>query len=188
METQEYKTIKPEFFKSGFRFRQITREGQFAVFHKVGLKGPLHPATFDAGFEVVIISDNPAYVMGGVEIPAGEAFPSPEQWGHKGWTYTNLLAAEKKFEDLLGKTPATLVESEEPEVAAPIGETKPLAEMIIPVLKFTTKELANTNKIDYNEAATWIKQALGENKIEFLGEERRNVKGKPSKVFGAKTT
>lgn len=202
MET-EYKTLATEFVKSGFRFRQIIRENQFAIFHKVALKGGAHATTFDAGFEVVVIANHPAYEMGGVQIPAGEAFPSPEQWGSRGWTYTNLLAAEQKFESLLGKKAeimpeASVPEEDEPETveATPIISNshrgrapKERIPLNFPPTDFSVKDLAEFNKVEYGDADFFIKQQLASGSVKFLREERRAVKGKLSKIFAVvKTT
>jgi len=195
----EYKILDTEFEKSGFRFRQLRREGFTAIYHKAGLKGPKHPVSFDAGFEVVVISENPRYTLNnGLNwIEAAEGYPSPEMWGSRGWTFTNLLAAENKYESLLGKKSAVVEtsESEESEESVPNnsvnneapkhrGRTKgERPQLLIEALEFSCKDLAEANKVEYPIAAVFIKEAVEAGSLKFVREERRQAKGKPTKIY-----
>jgi hypothetical protein len=69
-----YKLLEPEITKSGFRFRQLVREGDIAIFHKVHLPSISHPKAKDAGFEVVVIQKHNEHERApGVIIEAKEA-------------------------------------------------------------------------------------------------------------------
>jgi len=189
-----YKPLETEFVRSGFRFRQIRREGDIAIFHKLALQGlpqsAPHISTFDAGFETVAIGRHDDYEMAGVKIEAAESYPGNEQWGTKGWTYTTLYDAELRYERLLGRLAAETSSPLKEGVPTPVEhKRRPRGEpltLTIPVGEFSTKELAETNKVDYPSAFLWLKAALGESSpaIKFLREERRNAKGKPSKIYG----
>lgn len=63
-------------------------------------------------------------------------------------------------------------------------------DLVIPVGEFTIGELAEKNSMKYPRAFLWVKAALGENRVEFVREEKRNTRGKPSKLYRAivKTT
>lgn len=191
-----YKPLGTEFIKSGFRFRQLFRENDVAVFHKVGMKGLKHPVNFDAGFETVKISRHDAYERDGNIIEAGEAMPSPEQWGASGWSYSNLFAAESKFEELLGRktinvnnpaindTDETVSSEEAVREPGQRGRAKgPRPVLNLPETEFTVKELAEFNKVEYPVAFLFIKEALEKTEIKFLRTERRNVKGKESSIY-----
>jgi len=81
--------MKTEFQKGGFSFRQIKREGAVALFDR-SKNGRTH-------FEVAIITAHGPYELVGVKFPAGESYPSSEQWGQKGWTYTTREEADERF-------------------------------------------------------------------------------------------
>lgn len=51
-------------------------------------------------YEVAQIRWAEARVMGGQHIPAGERYPSAEEWGAMGWTYRNKQDAVKKLMSL----------------------------------------------------------------------------------------
>lgn len=187
-----YKPLETEFTKNGFRFRQIRREGDIAIFHKLALEGlprsAPHTSTYDAGFETAVISRHDGYEMAGNKFDPAEMYPSNEQWGTKGWTYHTLYEAELRFDRLLGKIPEAKVVGEE----VPAKPRRPRGEPInltIPVGEFTVGELASKNSVDYSIAFQWNKAAVAANQVQFLREERRNAKGKPSKIFtGTKTS
>lgn len=102
-----------------------------------------------------------------------EMYPSTGQWGKQGWSYLNKGGAKAKMESLLTQA----IESDNEEKK----------EITIPVAEFTTNELATHNSIGYIEATAFIKEAITNGSIQFLKMERKNVKGKESKVY-IKTT
>lgn len=96
-----------------------------------------------------------------------ELYPSASQFGFIAWSYKNLTAAENCFDELN---------------KAVIQEAK--AEFAIPEEEFTTTELADKNNTNYIIASNFIKN--NPDKIKFVREERRNLKGKMTKIFSKK--
>ena len=81
------------FGQSGFTLTQLKRAGRVAIYVQAKRRQP--PA-----YEVVLIRKHEAYTAFGKEIPAGECYPSSEQWGLCGFTYRTIEAAERKFREL----------------------------------------------------------------------------------------
>jgi len=91
------KKLEKEFVKKGFKFTQVTRKGDVAIYKQesVAVKDP------KANYEVVIIKSHNGYEIGGSKIAAAEVYPGSTQWGLLGWTYSDLPAAEKRFKKLI---------------------------------------------------------------------------------------
>lgn len=179
-----YKPLETEFMADGFRHTQIKREGDFAIFHKVGIKGVKHPKSFDAGFETVIITRHDGYEIGGVKVEPAECYSSSSTWGVKGWTYKTLYSAQCKFDIITGKTQPVAITSEN-ETSEPVSvkPSKIDSTLYVFPLEFSTKDFAEANKIEYSDAFLFIKESVNNNTIKFLREERRAAKGKLSKIF-----
>lgn len=88
-------TIKTEFSRKGFHFRQIYRHGQFAVFERTRL-----PNFTQKHYETVRLKPFPAHFTFGRQFDAGEAYPSSEQWGSYGFTIPTESAALAKVEEM----------------------------------------------------------------------------------------
>jgi hypothetical protein len=88
------KEIPPAFRQNGFEFKLLLREGNIALFRKT------KPGLGFEIFEVVIIQRHDTFVIHGKEIEAAEHVPSSEQWGVKGWTYSDRVSAGRKFDQL----------------------------------------------------------------------------------------
>jgi len=175
-----YKPLPIPYSKNGFEHTQLFREGDIAIFHKVHLN-----PRFDAGFETVIISRHDGYEMAGVMIEPAECYPSPEMWGTRGWTFQNLLSARNKFTRLLkgdlpdadvAVTPEADEDSVNDETPTPSSSVK---DLLIPVGEFKTQQLADHNKVHYNDARAFIKLNLG-TKIKEIGPDQTH-KGKGKK-------
>ena len=199
-----YKPLDTTFKKSGFRFRQLIREGDLAIFHKVHLENSLCPKETDAGFEVVVIQKNDEHIMGGVTIEAKESLPGNEKWGSKGWTYKNLLEAEKRFERLKnGDIPEDSIEispdfEEEPVLDTSTQQEEPATKTIpqwpkslkreelkFPEGRFTKKEFAELNGIPYSTAHPAIENMLDQ-EVEFVGKRKKEGRGKQSAEYQKK--
>ena len=86
----------PAVFRSGgFDFKLLARDGDIALFRKT------KPRLRFESLEVVIIQRHETFEIEGKLIPAGEHLPSSEQWGVKGWTYSDRLSADRKFNQLI---------------------------------------------------------------------------------------
>lgn len=88
------KILEKEFTFKNFKFKQLKREGDLAVYVKNSIKGKCQ------SFETVMVRSHNGYEIAGNFIPPSEVYPSTSQWGLYGWTYTNEESAFKKFREL----------------------------------------------------------------------------------------
>ena len=87
--------IFPATFRSdGFDFELLKRDGDIALFRKT------KPGLGFESFEVVVIQRHETFEIEGKLIPASEHLPRSEQWGIKGWTYSDRLSADRRFNQL----------------------------------------------------------------------------------------
>ena len=98
------KPLPIQFKKNGWQFEQMNREGNLAIFRK--WKKP-QGITIES-FEVVKISQNPAYSIAGKEIPAAEGYPCSEQWGTRGWSFQTYGHALSRFMGLNSRPSGTI--------------------------------------------------------------------------------
>jgi hypothetical protein len=91
------KKLEKQFVKKGFKFTQVTRKGDVAIYKQesVAVKDP------KANYEVVIIKSHNGYEIGGSKIVAAEVYPGSTQWGLLGWTYPDLSGAEERFKKII---------------------------------------------------------------------------------------
>ena len=86
----------PTAFRSAsFDFKLLVRDGDIALLRKT------KPGLAFESFEVVMIQRHETFEIKGKLIPAGEHLPRSEQWGIKGWTYSDRLSADRKFNQLI---------------------------------------------------------------------------------------
>ena len=77
-------------FKSGnWEFKQVWREGLFAVYAK-GQGDAVH-------YEAIKIAETPEYTIAGNVIEARESFPSDSDWGVSGFSCVTLADAHKRI-------------------------------------------------------------------------------------------
>ena len=76
--------------KHKFQFEQLARTGNIALYKKSLIEGTTY------GFELIKITSHNGYEMGGVWIEPAEMYPGNEQWGVKGFSYT-----QERFEQAL---------------------------------------------------------------------------------------
>lgn len=91
------KKLETEFVKKGFKFTQINRKGNVAIYKQESLS----VESPKANYEVVQIKSHNGYEIGGSKIAAAEVYPGSTQWGLLGWTYQDLPTAEKRFKKLI---------------------------------------------------------------------------------------
>lgn len=91
------KKLEKEFIKKGFKFTQIERKGNIAIYKQESLKVEKPKANY----EVVQIKSHNGYEIGGSKIAAAEVYPGSSQWGLLGWTHLDLSSAEKRFKKLI---------------------------------------------------------------------------------------
>lgn len=176
----EFKSGEGGFSTDPLTYKQIKRDGNLALYER-SREGKVYD------YELIIITVVPKGTV--QKFPNGviktieddtEHYPSTGSFGKKAWALGfDRVAAEKYFEERLTKRDFVAVEKPEEETAA---------EVEIPVSvkvdgEFSTKEYAEKNKMDYPTAYLAIKAGLADGTIKFIREERRNVKGKPTKLF-----
>jgi hypothetical protein len=96
--TPETETVRPlatEFRHGGFRYRQVKREGNVAIFAQSKGGAVL-------SYEVVVVRVKPGGVApSGTVFPTREAYPSTAEWGQFAWTCMTLERAEARFAGLV---------------------------------------------------------------------------------------
>lgn len=97
------KLLPASFTKNGFSHKLVRRKGLVAIYERTPLQGQAKD------YEVVRIQEHEAAKVLDKKIneyrtiEAGEHYPSNEQWGTYGFTYTNIESAVEKFEALVEK-------------------------------------------------------------------------------------
>jgi hypothetical protein len=90
------KTIPVEFIASGFRHKQVCREGNLAIYvrSKVG--------STDCHFETIRIKSHNGFKIPGTEKMSdpSEYYPGPNSWGKDGFTLGSLKDAVDKMDSL----------------------------------------------------------------------------------------
>lgn len=79
------------YFKNGYRFEQIERTGDIAIYAQIDTDSNKVVA-----YEVFRISQHGAKEINGRHLPAREATPANSEWGVLGHTYWHLSAAKEK--------------------------------------------------------------------------------------------
>jgi hypothetical protein len=92
---RSYKPLPKRFQHDGFDYRQIYREGDFAIY-KQTWKSNEHTAAF----EVIRIRKREEFEIGGRFVEAAEVYPNSEAWGVDGWTVQNKDAAFRKLREI----------------------------------------------------------------------------------------
>ena len=125
-----------------------------------------------------------------------EMYCSTGNFSKTGWSFHGLMAlqaATKKFNELNNKSvkveDESIVESDTVEKIesdhAPRRGRQPKVRtaLLIPVGEFSIKEMNELNKSEYQDSLFFINEQIAAGTIKFLREERRNAKGKPSRIF-----
>jgi hypothetical protein len=89
----------PTRFRHGeFDYRQIHREGDFAIYQQTW-KGNEH----SAAFEIIRIRRHDGFHIDGRFVEPGEVYPKSEAWGTDGWTMQDRGAAFRKLREIGSK-------------------------------------------------------------------------------------
>jgi hypothetical protein len=123
-------------------------------------------------FEVFIVKVDPKgkQIFATVLEDDREKYPSSGVFGFSAWSCINLEQAMVHYDRLIKE------QSNPQEPAAK-------QVLIIPDGEFTLGELAEKNNVQYSVAFLFNKAALEAGSVRYLREERRNAKGKPSKIY-----
>lgn len=89
--------LPKEFSVNEWKFKQIKREGQIAMYFKANKERDFK----ESCIEVIIVQKYPAYEIAGNKMPAKENFCADELWGQFGWSYQSQKIADKKFNRLI---------------------------------------------------------------------------------------
>ena len=126
-----------------------------------------------------------------------ENYPGTSVFGHTAWSCATMVQAQARFDEL---TKVDVVPSEDAEAEANAVETstktsvKPAAPKAIkptittipaPGIEFSTQELADLNHVAYPIASVYIRDAVERKEIAFKRDERRNPRGKDTRLFVA---
>ena len=101
-----------------------------------------------------------------------EKYPSTGQFGGIAFSITTKSRALARYEELCKQAKDATEEPSEPEDST-----------IMPETEFTVGEFALANGIEYPKAFLTIKAALEAGSVKFVREERRNARGKASKIY-----
>lgn len=94
------KILEKEFVQKGFGYRQVRRDGMFAVYsqHHKNLEGRL------VAYETIVIKSHNGYTIGGSYVAPAEMYPGTAMWGKLGWTFSaNDPDARKKALDKMAQ-------------------------------------------------------------------------------------
>ncbi len=141
------------------QYKQLERKGDVALYQRFKLDGK----PFD--YEVIIIKTKFDPELGDEK----EEYAPSSSWGRLGWSHVSLEAAKKRFEKTCQKQDPNYKE--------------PVIEFVLPFKEFSTKELAEHNHVTYVDAVKFIKLGLEGGSVKFVREERRNVRGKATKLY-----
>lgn len=88
-----YVPLKTDFTSQGFKYLQLKRIGDVAIFKQSKSKRIV-------SFEVIIVKRHEGYTLKDTWIEPAEIYPSTSQWGSSGWTFKDIKKAEEKFDEI----------------------------------------------------------------------------------------
>jgi anti-sigma28 factor (negative regulator of flagellin synthesis) len=104
-----------------------------------------------------------------------EKYPGASQFGLNAWSTKDKDRAMQIYKELCHESMNKVIDQpEEPSVKV---------ELVASSKEFTTKQFAEENKIDYQDAVAWIKEAIANGSVKFLRTQQMSNRGKPSKIF-----
>lgn len=89
------RALEKEFVSSNFCFKQIFREGMFAIYERRWENSE------NRHYEVIKIQSHNGYEMNGTKYPPSEYYPSANTWGTNGWTYQTREEAYAKIDSIM---------------------------------------------------------------------------------------
>ena len=91
------KILEKEFISLGFTFKQVVRDGNYAVYTKT------KPSHRELSYEVIRIRSHNGYTIAGNYCPPSEMYPSSEKWGLDGFSPTNKKQAFEKMDWMMNE-------------------------------------------------------------------------------------
>ena len=167
---------------------QIKRSPNAAVYEVKAAKGEV------VGYEVFKIKVTPkgTDIYGTILEDDTENYPCKGSFGKTAWFITDMSKALVRFYEIDQLVTDTLEETESTQplttnsVPSKRGRKKIEREPLkFPNGEFSVNELAEFNQVTYVVAFTLMKEEETKGKVKFVRSERRNAKGKPTKIFQA---
>ena len=97
-----YKPLPTQFRHDRFDYRQIYREGDFAIYQQSWNGCP----TRTVSYEVIWIRRRNGFQIGGRFVEAAEVYPNSQAWGVDGWTVQDKEAAFRKLREVAASSSA----------------------------------------------------------------------------------
>jgi hypothetical protein len=91
-----YRSLPKEFWRGGFQYRQIAREGDAAIYEQTWI-GCAEPSP---SYEVIRVRRRERFQIGGRFVEPAEVYPNSKAWGVDGFTLTDKDAAFAKLREL----------------------------------------------------------------------------------------
>lgn len=153
---------------SPLTYVQIKRNDVAAIYRRMTKDGLF------LDFEVfkILVEKEGKNTFGVITQEDTEKYPSTGKFGKTAWSVNSLARATMYF-DRITKDAASIVDDESSVEDANVS----------PANEFSTKEYAEANGIEYPIAFLAIKKGLEEGIIKYVRSERRNLKGKETKIF-----
>jgi hypothetical protein len=97
-----YNPLPTQFRREGFDYRQIYREGDFAIYRQTwsGCSDP------SVSYEVIRIRRRDGFQIGGRFVEPAEVYPNSQAWGVDGWTVPDKEAAFHKLREIIASSNA----------------------------------------------------------------------------------
>jgi hypothetical protein len=85
------KILEKELTHKGFNYKQLYRDGKFAIYEQTKDNCDLKK------YEAIVIESHNGYEIAGNYCPPSEMYPNASQWGDKGFTLDNYDDAMEKI-------------------------------------------------------------------------------------------
>ena len=93
---QFYTVLPKEFRRNGFRYRQVAREANVAIYEQTW-NSSQNPSV---SWETIRIRRREGFQIGGRSVEPSEVYPNSKAWGADGFTFTNKDAAFAKLREI----------------------------------------------------------------------------------------
>ena len=179
---------------TAFKYKQVTREGPFAVYERQLVTEVAGPH-----WELIRVLSHNGRVIAGTVVPASEYYPQSEQWGTHGWGPFTSAQAAIACMALKLKEEHTIMNQPDINQAAPTTDTAPQTSatqatlkrrgpkrkdvtIVWPAGEFTLRPVAEAHGVSVPFLHLRVKE-MG-NKLQLLRTEKTPArKGKPSNVY-----
>lgn len=90
------KKLQTEFESAGFKYKQIHREKNYAIYERKYID-----SLSDPHYEAIKILSHNGMEIAGKKIPASEYYPSSNSWGTSGYTCVSRKAAYDRIDRMI---------------------------------------------------------------------------------------